>query len=154
VNRKGPLGTLLLITFIVLAIGTLSFVVLRTAKYRARRLTCYYHMGSILFANRQYAEEHGTGYQTNLICLSNQLSSPRKLVCVDDEARCERLKKRYTYGSPEHWASLTMDNCSYQVFLKDSNTLVLRCPIHHIGLYMQQGMTNPSWRGEDGSALP
>jgi hypothetical protein len=43
-----------------------------------------------------------------------------------------REKERIMEGG--QWATLTMDACSYQVFLRDSNTLVVRCPIHKIGM--------------------
>ena len=98
-----------------------------------------------------HAGEHGAGFQTNLICLSNHLFSPRMLLCVDDDVRYHRVKDKVNptlerYGSAEHWSRLTMDDCSYQVFLRDSNTLVLRCPFHKIGAYTDGEMDKDgSW---------
>ena len=120
------------------------------ARYRARRDACYYHLVSIMIHEREYAREHGTGYQTNLICLSNELMSPSFLVCVDDDVRRAQItaKKRPSEGGAGEWARLTMNDCSYDVFFRDTNTLVVRCPFHKIAAYTNPGMTNPSWGHE------
>ena len=94
-------------------------------------------------------------YQTNLICLSNQLNHPRMLLCVEDEARHRRINEKVNptlegYGSAVHWSRLTMDDCSYIVFLRDSNTLVVRCPIHKIGAYTHGNISDlGSWMKEE-----
>jgi hypothetical protein len=118
----------------------LQFFVFKPAKERAKAGVCYSHFKAIGLANTMYARERGTGYQTNLICFSNELISPRMLLCVDDDLRrrrvSEKVKPLEGYGSAVHWSRLTMDDCSYEVFLRDSNTFVVRCPFHKIGGYM------------------
>jgi hypothetical protein len=148
-SRKGLISGLLLIAFMALAIWALQ-IILGHARYRARRDACYSHLVFIMIGEREYAREHGTGYQTNLICLSNQLNSPRFLVCVDDDVRRAqiRAKRIEGQGSSGEWARLTMNDCSYEVFFRDTNTLVVRCPFHKISAYTNPGMTNPSWRNE------
>ena len=151
-TRKGLITALPSVAFVALAIGALNLVVLRPARARARRLACYSNLAQIIIASREYARENGTGYQTNLICLSNELNSPMLLWCVNDDVRYrqvrDKLKPLEGYGSAEHWARLTMNDCSYEAFFRDTNTLVVRCPIHKMSVYANPGMTNPAWRHE------
>jgi hypothetical protein len=145
---KVALG-LVLFGFVILA---LQLLIIKPTQERARARPCYSHLVEIFIASRTYAREHGTRYQTNLICLSNELISPSVLLCVDDNLRRQRVSDKARakgfvgYGSAEHWARLRMEDCSYEVFLRDSNTLVIRCPIHKIGAYTDGEMDkNGSW---------
>jgi len=137
-NRARLKDIALGVLFFGILIAALYFVVVVPAQKRSKAGVCYSHFGAILVASRQYAQREGTGYQTNLICLSNDLRIPWILQCVEDQARRWRMEEkgrgRIGTGSAEHWARLTMDDCSYQVFLRDSNALVVRCPIHKIGM--------------------
>src|SRR6267142_3880160 len=135
-TRKGLLTALLSVAFVavaVLLVGAYS----RHIKESDKTEICRSHLKLILLASRDYAREHGTGYQTNVICLSNELISPVKLLCVNDDAGYRRVREKEKspfegQGSAGHWARLTMNDISYQALLKDSNTLVVRCPIHKI----------------------
>jgi len=151
-NRKGLITALLSIAFVALAIGALQVLVIRPATDRAKARACYSNLKFIIIGEREYAREHGTGYQTNLICLSNELNSPMHLSCVNDDVRYrqvrDKLKPLEGYGSAEHWARLTMNDCSYEAFFRDTNTLVVRCPIHKMSVYTNPGMTNPAWKHE------
>ena len=104
-SREGLLNAFLLGVFAVLAIGLLLNLVLRAARYRARRDSCYSNLVQIMLASRTYANEHGTGYQTNLICLSNDLMGPVHLVCADDDARRAQIKAKRipNQGSAGEW---------------------------------------------------
>src|SRR2546426_11191832 len=85
-TRKGLINALLSVAFVavaVLLVGAYS----RHIKESDKAEICRSHLKLILLASRDYAREHGTGYRTNLICLSNQLMGPRFLVCVDDDVR-------------------------------------------------------------------
>jgi hypothetical protein len=65
---------------------------------------------------------------TNFICMSEEVSTPKILACV--EAR------RVSTG---HWADFRAENCTYEILapgmpLDDTNTAFLRCTIHgHLG---------------------
>lgn len=139
----------LTLAFFGIAILALQFWILKPAKERARARSCYSTLVQIVLASRMYGYEHRTGYQTNLICLSNELFSPRHLVCVDDEVRYGRMRAkadRGGYGSGDLWARLTMDDCSYHVSLRGSNAVVVGCPFHRIACYTDAQMTNEgSW---------
>lgn len=121
------------VVLFVVVIAALKFIVLAPVMKRAKAGICESHFKAIIAASKNYAREHVTGYQTNLICLSNHLISPAILLCVEDEVRRRRVRdKESPLKGP--WARVTMDDCSYEVFLRDSNTLVLRCPFHRIGM--------------------
>lgn len=137
--------TCILLALILLAV---QFVVLKPAKERSKARVCHSHFSAIALYSRMYAAEQGTGFQTNLICLSNYLISPIKLLCVEDDLRSRRVREKATAlvgsGSAGHWSKLTMEDCSYEAFLRNSNTLVIRCPIHRIAGYVDGDVSNGS----------
>src|SRR5207249_3913852 len=79
---------------------------------------CRSHLKLILLASRDYAREHGTGYQTNVICLSNELISPVKLLCVNDDAGYRRVREKEKppfEGAGVGWPLGATDNERYQL---------------------------------------
>ena len=118
------------------------------ARERAMRITCINNMKQLGLAARIWAGDNNDFYPPDIVCMSNEMGSPKILICPADTAH---------QVAPD-FQSFTDANCSYQWYLKptgkdDEPTRVLtRCPIHgSIGLYdgsVQSFQTNTN-RGEE-----
>ncbi len=113
---------------VVMAVG--GFVLTAVAsKRRAEALGCASGVTSISLAVRVWAEDNGGVCASNFVCMSNELSTPKILVCPADHRR----------QSARDWASFTPANCSYEILapglrVEDTNTAVVRCKVHgHLG---------------------
>jgi len=98
------------------------------AKERALRIHCVNNLKQIGLAARMWALDNGDVYPTNFLCMSNELSTPKILVCPADTNRV----------SAQTFSSFTDANCSYEFFSgsdKEPDQVLTRCPIHgSIGL--------------------
>src|SRR5688572_2251289 len=115
-TRQGWIGLALIVGFVATVLGGLQLLVIGPAQKRAKAISCSSLVVRILFASRACGREHGAAYETNILCLSNQLLSPVWIVCPLDERRHE-LRRQWSKG-PQDWATLTTDNYSYEVFLR------------------------------------
>ena len=112
----------------VIAVTGLAMTVVVT-KRRAESLGCASGVTSISLASRLWAEDNNGVCATNFVCMSNELSTPKILVCPGDH---QRQKAR-------DWASFTSADCSYEILapglrVGDTNTAYFRCTVHeHLG---------------------
>jgi hypothetical protein len=76
-----------------------------------------------------WPEEHDWRLPADFLCLSNELGSPKILVCASD---------RFRQAAP-NWASFSTNNCSYEVVesglrKNDTNRIFMRCRIHALSV--------------------
>lgn len=114
---------------VVLSLGIVALVVtLSASKSRAESRQCASAICSICLAANVWARDHDGSMPTNFICMSNEISAPKILSCV--EAR---------RPPTENWADFRSENCTYEILapgirLADTNRVFLRCTIHgHLG---------------------
>jgi hypothetical protein len=118
------------IVFIVSSIIAGSAVVfaatLPLLKRHAELTGCSNQMHAVLFAAALvWPDEHGGRLPSDFLSISNELGSPRLLVCPGD----------HLHQPATSWVSLSASNCSYEIvapgLLKGStNQIFMRCTIH------------------------
>jgi len=96
------------------------------AKATADSAQCINNLKQIGLAIRQWENDHGT-MPPDLITLSNQLASPRLLVCPTDRLTERRRVK--------NWSDFTMIGSSYIYFppperVTDPSAVLVNCPLH------------------------
>ena len=99
-------------------------------KRHAESVACGNYMSSICFAATVWADDNGNRMPTDFLSMSNELATPRVLICPGDHSR----------QAATNWASFTVQNTSYKIIAPalsgdDTNTAYLRCVIHtnHLG---------------------
>lgn len=105
---------------------------LAKAKEKAVSIACINNLKQFGLAVRVWALDNGDRNPPDVLSMSNELSTPKILVCPADTTR----------QAASDWASFTMANCSYEFLVpnekeadQDPNRVLSRCPIHgHIGL--------------------
>jgi hypothetical protein len=105
---------------------------LAQAKERALSIACVNNLKQFGIAVRVWALDNNDSNPPNVLSMSNELSTPKILVCPADTNR----------QVATDWASFTMANCSYEFLAPNENNVdreqmrvSVRCPIHgHIGL--------------------
>ena len=121
-----------LLAFIAFALVVLSTAValaLSAAKRRAESLGCASIIPDICLDARVWAEDRGGMFPTNFVCMSNELTTPKVLVCPADHSR----------RRAEDWSSFTPTNSSYEIVspgmrADETNRVFLRCTVHgHLG---------------------
>jgi len=96
------------------------------AKRHAEAVKCGNQTHAILFMARyEWASEHGGYLPSDLVSMSNELMTPKLLICPGDHER---------HPAP-NWASVTASNNSYEIVtlglrLGENNAVFLRCKIH------------------------
>ena len=100
--------------------------VTHSAKRRAESMSCGNYMCSIVIGARAWAMDSDDYLPSDFLSMSNELATPRILVCPGDHSR---------HPAPD-WASVTPDNSSYEIVAPrlrdgDSNEVFLRCKFHH-----------------------
>ncbi len=100
------------------------------AKRLTRSMSCGNYMCSICFAARAWALDNHGKMPSDFLSMSNELSTPRVLICDADPSR----------RAASNWASFKPDLSSYEIVgvdLRDGDTngIFLWCKIHrdHIG---------------------
>jgi len=101
------------------------------AKEKANSVTCISNLKQIGLGARMWANDNHDILPRDFLTMSNELNSPKILVCPSDERR-----NRVT-----EWSQFTPAKSSYELLapgLKEGppwNTIMSRCPIHgHVGL--------------------
>jgi len=105
---------------------------LAKAKEKAMSINCVNNLKQFGLAVRVWALDNNDSNPPNVLSMSNELSTPKILVCPADTNR----------PVAADWSSFTMANCSYEFLVpdekdadKESLRVSVRCPIHgHIGL--------------------
>lgn len=119
---------------------------LSEAKAKAQSIACINNLKQLGLAARIWATDNGDVLPPNIMAMTNEMGSPKILVCPADSA----------HQPAADWASFTMANTSYE-FLAPSGSetepqrVVFRCPIHgHVGLadgsvQSSVAKTHPEW---------
>jgi hypothetical protein len=105
---------------------------LAKAKEKALSIACVNNLKQFGLAVRIWALDNNESNPPNVLSMSNELSTPKILVCPADTTR----------QAATDWSSFTMANCSYEFLVPDEKDVdqdiqrvSVRCPIHgHIGL--------------------
>jgi hypothetical protein len=105
---------------------------LAKAKERALSIACVNNLKQFGLAVRTWALDNNESNPPNILSMSNELSTPKILVCPADTNR----------PVAADWSSFTMANCSYEFLVPDEKDadreperVSVRCPIHgNIGL--------------------
>ena len=103
---------------------------LTRARERAQAITCVNNLKQIGLAARVYALDHQDSFPPDFLSMSNELSTPKILVCAADTNR----------QVSANWSSFTPANCSYEFLapggsFKEPFQILSRCPVHgNIGL--------------------
>jgi len=118
--------------FLVIVAGLGLIVALRVSaslRRNAESRNCASQVVSICFGALLWANEHAGSFPTNFSCMSNELNSPKILVCAADHSR-----KRSS-----DWVAFSASGSSYDMISPgihegDTNTVFLRCRVHgHLG---------------------
>jgi hypothetical protein len=106
-----------------------SFLVMvAVEKRRVESLNCYSAVRSICWAARVWAEDQDELMPTNLVFMSNVVSSPKILWC--QPARCAPCS---------NWSAFRPENSNYEIVTPgaradETNKVFIRCTIHgHLG---------------------
>jgi len=105
---------------------------LAKAKEKALSIACVNNLKQFGLAVRVWGLDNNDSNPPNIVCMSNELSTPKILVCPADTNR----------PVAADWSSFTMANCSYEFLVpaekdadKEPLRVSVRCPIHgHVGL--------------------
>lgn len=129
-----PIVVVIASVVLLILLAGLLLPVLSKAKSRPPDIRCIANLKQLGIAAVMYANDHGGRLPPNYVAMSNELSSPKILVCPSD-----RRSVRAT-----DWAELSSSNITYEFLVPGSelsnvlNRAVFRCPIH-----------NSSWMGND-----
>lgn len=126
----GYAGTVLIAVIAILA--ALLLPTLAKAKGKAQSISCVSNMKQIGLGARLYANDHNGQFPADFLSMSNELVTPKILVCKGDATKTKATDwARFNVGA----------NVTYEFLLPgakegDAATkTVFRCPIHgHIGL--------------------
>ncbi|MBL9137094.1 MAG: hypothetical protein JNK85_14575 [Verrucomicrobiales bacterium] len=99
---------------------------------RARSIMCVNNLKQLGLAVRIYATDNSDQFPRDVFSLTNEIGSPKVLVCGEDTGR----------EAAENWSSFTMANCSYEFLAPgpgahetEPDRVMFRCPIHgHVTL--------------------
>jgi Skp family chaperone for outer membrane proteins len=100
------------------------------SKNRAQRINCISNLKQIGLAARLWAKDYNDVLPTDFLTMSNELNSPRILVCPGDTNRPLAL----------NWSEFSPANISYQLLSPGASehepaVVYVRCPIHNnVGL--------------------
>jgi hypothetical protein len=135
----GYLGTALTIVVIAVA-AAVALPALAKGKSRAQTVNCVNNLKQVCLAARIWANDHGDVFPPDIVTMSNELYSPKILVCPGDPSKIPATD--WNNFSPAA-------NVTYEFLMpgaKESAVMsqpVFRCPIHgNIGLgdgSVQQG---------------
>ena len=118
------------VIFVALGILLLLVAALPKLKRHAEAVACGNYMSSICFAATMWADDNGNRMPADFLSMSNELATPRVLICPGDHSR----------QAATNWASFAVEKTSYNIIAPalsgdDTNTAYLRCVIHtnHLG---------------------
>ena len=121
---------------------------LEDARQRALSIQCVNNLKQLGLAVRVWALDNGDMSPPTLLQMTNEMSTPKILVCPADTGR----------KAADNWAAYSSANCSYEYLapaspgpVTESQRLLFRCPIHgNIGLMdgsvqMEVAKKHPDW---------
>src|SRR5689334_14878002 len=89
----------------VVLVGGAACIALARAKQRAELLGCGNSMVAVCFAGRMWAIDNGDRFPPDLLSMSNEVISPKILICPGDHTRKPSVS----------WASFTPDQSSFEM---------------------------------------
>ena len=141
--RSDAMKRLLIILGAVLAVGVVIFIAALPAINRhTASVRCGNQMHVVLYcAALAWPDEHGGQLPLDFLSMSNELITPKLLVCPGD-----RLHQLAT-----SWATFTTNNCSYEIVApgirkSDTNIVFLRCKVHDFVGYADDRLLDGSGR--------
>ncbi len=95
----------------------------------------------LLVSTRLWPDEHGGHLPSDFLSMSNELATPRILICPGDHSR----------KGAEGWVGFGPQHCSYEILAPgvtktDTNTVFLRCPIHGYVGYVDDRLLDSAGR--------
>jgi hypothetical protein len=133
-------GRRLTILIGVVLIAFAFVVALPRLKRHTEIVTCSNQMHSVLFAATMlWPEEHNGHLPCDFVSMSNELSTPKILVCPGDRLR----------HAASNWSSLTTNTCSYEmtapgVSKTETNRVFMRCIIYGTAGYADDRLLGES----------
>ena len=119
---------------------------LAKAKARAQQITCVNNMKQIGLAARIWSNDNGGKFPPDFQSMSNELSTPKILVCPGDGSRTKAMD----------WSTFSPGNVSYEYLQPGiaekgaEQTIVFQCPIHgSIGLGDGSVQMGNQWRSRN-----
>jgi hypothetical protein len=103
---------------------------LAKAREEADSIACINNLKQMGLSVKVWAVDNHGAAPPDMLCLSNELSTPKTLVCPADKTR----------AAAKDWGSYTAANCSYEYMAPaalntEPSQVMFRCPIHgHKGL--------------------
>ena len=117
------------------------------AREKAEAINCVNNLKQLGLAARIWAGDNADRYPPDIVCMSNEMNTPKILVCPTDKG----------HVVAPNFDSFTTANCSYEWFLSppgsdtEPTRVLTRCPIHGtVGLYdgsvqMGAATNHPEW---------
>jgi hypothetical protein len=114
----------------VAIVAGMTLPALAQAKTKAQSISCVNNLKQMGLAARIYATDHGGAFPSGFLTITNELATPRILICPTDTAR--------SGNPPRDWKSFDLSQSSYEYLgadLKESTPgveqkVVFRCRIH------------------------
>jgi hypothetical protein len=123
----GYVGMVLSLVAGIAMLAALMLPALAKAKSKAQTISCVNNMKQIGLAARIWANDHQDKFPPDFITMSNELNTPRILVCPGDSSKAKALD----------WSQFNEnENVTYEFLLpnanesKIANEVAFRCPIH------------------------
>ena len=96
------------------------------ARKKQERINCINNIKQIGLAARMWSNDHGDNLPPDFLTMSNELNSPRVLICPGDTRRSAALT----------WSEFGAGNVSYEIISPgvsetDPAVVYVRCPIHN-----------------------
>jgi hypothetical protein len=117
------------------------------AREKAQLIACVNNMKQLGLSARVWAGDNADRYPPDIVCMSNEMNTPKILVCPADAGRT----------AAPNFSSFTPANCSYEWFLNppgddtEPTRVLTRCPIHgNVGMYdgsvqARAAKAHPEW---------
>jgi hypothetical protein len=99
---------------------------LAKAKGRAESINCVSNLKQIGLGARMWANDHNDTFPPDFLSMSNELTSPKVLVCNSDKSKVRM----------QDWSQVTPNNITYEYLAPgikatgNERMPVFRCPIH------------------------